>query len=184
MTNWRRLSESSRGANGIYDPGFGRRFSSSGRIGAVQFPVIQFLKLGADKPYRILLRYCNFHVHRERQLLKFSLESAMLEELLNSFHNFILKQKAEAANPFRDDCFDFFRAVLQQPILRRKEGKDLQREQFVPQKAFPPRKTTGFLNFCSEKNMINQEIFPNFTGIRGKPFCILHIPARTAGANP
>ncbi len=40
--------------------------------------------------------------------MKFSLESAMLEELLNSFHNFILKQKAEAANPFRDGCSDFF----------------------------------------------------------------------------
>ena len=51
-------------------------FLGKNRRGTV--PVIQSLKLGADKPYRILLRYCNFHVHRERQLLKFSLESAML----------------------------------------------------------------------------------------------------------
>ena len=60
------------------NPGFGRRFSSLRRIGAVQFPVIQFLKLGADKPYRILLWYRNFHIHRKRQLLKFPLKSVML----------------------------------------------------------------------------------------------------------
>ena len=46
----------------------GDRFPSSGRIRCIQFPVIQFLKLGVGQPYGCLFRQHNFAVQCKYQL--------------------------------------------------------------------------------------------------------------------
>lgn len=88
------------------------RFSASGRIGAIQFPVVQFLKLGACQSGGCVLWQQNFVVQCKDQLT-ISLIYATLALLLFFSHKLIIKQKDEQATPFfRGDLLIFFSALF------------------------------------------------------------------------
>ena len=83
------------------------RFSAFDRIGAIQFPVIQFLKLGACQSDECVLWQQNFVVQCKDQLT-ISLIYGTLALLLVFFHKLIIKQKDEQANPFfGETCSSF-----------------------------------------------------------------------------
>lgn len=97
------------------------RFSAFGRIGAIQFPVVQFLKLGACQSDGCVLWQQNFVVQGKDQLT-ISLIYATLALLLVFSHKLIIKQKDEQATPFfRGDLLIFFIqlpcAILQQALF-------------------------------------------------------------------
>ena len=88
------------------------RFSAFGRIGAIQFPVVQFLKLGACQSGGCVLWQQNFVVQCKDQLT-ISLIYATLALLLVFSHKLIIKQKDEQATPFfRGDLLIFFSALF------------------------------------------------------------------------
>ena len=104
-----------------YHSRVGDRFSSSGRIRCVQFPVVQFLKLGACQSDGCVLWQQNFVVQCKDQLT-ISLIYGTLALLLVFFHKLIIKQKDEQATPFfRGDLLIFFIqlpcAILQQALF-------------------------------------------------------------------
>mgnify|MGYP000011256046 FL=1 len=104
------------------------RFSASGRIGAIQFPVVQFLKLGACQSDGGVLWQQNFVVQCKDQLT-ISLIYATLALLLVFSHKLIIKQKDEQATPFfRGDLLIFFIqlpcAILQRALLGRSKNEE------------------------------------------------------------
>ena len=98
-----------------YHSRVGDRFSSSGRIRCVQFPVVQFLKLGAGHSDGCILRQFNFTVQYKNQLI-ISLNCGILSMRSRVFHgSLILTQKTTSAKPFRDGrCGFFLGRILQQ----------------------------------------------------------------------
>lgn len=82
------------------------RFSASGRIGAIQFPVVQFLKLGACQSDGGVLWQQNFVVQCKDQLT-ISLIYGTLILLWILFHTSIIKQKDEQATPFGETYSSF-----------------------------------------------------------------------------
>ena len=83
-----------------YHSRVGDRFSSSGRIRCVQFPVILFLKLGAGHSHGCILWQFNFTIQYNYQLI-ILLRYAILSLRFRVFHgSLILTQKTTSANPF------------------------------------------------------------------------------------
>ena len=91
-----------------YHSRVGDRFSSSGRIRCVQFPVVQFLKLGAGHSDGCILWQFNFTIQYDYQLI-ILLRYAILSLRFRVFHgSLILTQKITSANPFWDGRCGFF----------------------------------------------------------------------------
>ncbi len=102
-----------------YHSRVGDRFSSSGRIRCVQFPVVQFLKLGAGHSDGCILWQFNFTVQYKNQLI-ILLNCSILSLRSRVFHSsLILTQKTTSAKPFRDGRCGFFhgRILQQAPIF-------------------------------------------------------------------
>lgn len=93
------------------------RFSASGRIGAIQFPVVQFLKLGACQSDGGVLWQQNFVVQCKDQLT-ISLIYGTLILLWILFHTSIIKQKDEQATPFGETCSSFSARYFATPPFR------------------------------------------------------------------
>lgn len=87
------------------------RFSAFGRIGAIQFPVVQFLKLGACQSDGGVLWQQNFVVQCKDQLT-ISLIYGTLILFWILFHTSIIKQKDEQATPSGETCSSFFSALF------------------------------------------------------------------------
>ena len=79
----------------------GDRFPSSGRIRCIQFPVIQFLKLGVGQPDRCVFRYEIFAVQCN-YLLTVPLNYVTLFLRCFCFHNQILTHTKAPAKSFLD----------------------------------------------------------------------------------
>ena len=95
-----------------YHSRVGDRFSSSGRIRCVQFPVILFLKLGAGHSDGCILWQFNFTVQYKNQLI-ISLNCGILSLRFRVFHDsLILTQKTTSAKPFWDGRCGFFMGVF------------------------------------------------------------------------
>lgn len=85
-----------------YHSRVGDRFSSSGRIRCVQFPVILFLKLGAGHSHGCILWQFNFTVQYKNQLI-ISLNCGILSLRFRVFHrSLILTQKTTSAKSFEN----------------------------------------------------------------------------------
>lgn len=93
------------------------RFSAFGRIGAIQFPVVQFLKLGACQSDGGVLWQQNFVVQCKDQLT-ISLIYGTLILLWILFHTSIIKQKDEQATPFGETCSSFSARYFATPPFR------------------------------------------------------------------
>ena len=83
-----------------YHSRVGDRFSFSGRIRCVQFPVVQFLKLGAGHSDGCILRQFNFTVQYKNPLI-ISLNCGIRSMRSRVFHDsLILTQKPHQPSPF------------------------------------------------------------------------------------
>ena len=100
-----------------YHSRVGDRFSSSGRIRCVQFPVILFLKLGAGHSHGCILWQFNFTVQYKNQLI-ISLNCGILSLRFRVFHrSLILTQKTTSAKSFLGWSMWFFHGrILQQAL--------------------------------------------------------------------
>ena len=97
-----------------YHSRVGDRFSSSGRIRCVQFPVVQFLKLGAGHSDGCILWQFNFTVQYKNQLI-ISLNCGILSLRFRVFHgSLILTQKTTSAKPFWGWSMWFFHGRILQ----------------------------------------------------------------------
>ena len=97
-----------------YHSRVGDRFSSSGRIRCVQFPVVQFLKLGAGHSDGCILRKFNFTVPYKNQLI-ISLNCGIRSMRSRVFHDsLILTQKPHQPSPFGMVDVVFYGRILQQ----------------------------------------------------------------------
>ena len=105
-----------------YHSRVGDRFSSSGRIRCVQFPVVQFLKLGAGHSDGCILWQFNFTIQYNYQLI-ILLRYAILSLRFRVFHgSLILTQKTTSANPFLGmvDVVFPIRRILQRALCSAK----------------------------------------------------------------
>ena len=101
-----------------YHSRVGDRFSSSGRIRRVQFPVIQFLKLGTGHSDGCILWQFHFTAQYKNQLI-ISLNCGILSLRFRVFHgSLILTQKTTSAKPFWGWSMWFFHGrILQQALF-------------------------------------------------------------------
>ena len=83
------------------------RFPASGRIGAIQFCIIQILKLGACQSDACVFRQQNFVVYGKYQL---TISVTYFKLILRCFvsHQFNSNAKMTSSQPFRDDCSSSF----------------------------------------------------------------------------
>ena len=83
------------------------RFPASGRIGAIQFCIIQILKLGACQSDACVFRQQNFVVYGKYQL---TISVTYFKLILRCFvsHQFNSNAKMTSSQPFRDDYSSSF----------------------------------------------------------------------------